>query len=338
MNTKTQLQPPDVRPYEYLGASATAQTNGSEMNARSVSGPRWEQNNTDKNTSWKNNTLADRARTGHLSCTGAWLNLTTTLLWQIYYVLPATTLSPQQCKQIMQPYLQTGLAAAGYLKSFPRAIVHAPHYHFGLGLTDLHTEQGITHLLLLLCHGHCTDNLTRQLIWGSLKNMCLEMGFSGSIFMLPYNDLHCLATKSWVKTAWQFQQTHKIWLETDIQDLTTSRINDKLIMPAFYEAGFQGCDLACLNCCQIYVQCTSLADLCNGSGQYLNPDMWAGQSNTTFTSGYSWPRQSKPTKKTGFAGKLQFEAPFTLISSTTLTVHWSNGWWPLYKQSKDGTG
>jgi len=182
------------------------------MNPQSILGSRWEQKNTDKNISWKHQ---HKARTGHLSCTAAWLNLTTTLLWQLYYILPATTLSTQQCKQIMRPYLQTGLAAAGYLQSFPRAIVHAPHQHFGLGLTDLHTKQGITHLLLLLCHGHCADNLTGQLIWGSLENMGLEVGFAGNIFMLPYDDLNLLATKSWVKTGWQSNRPTTLdWTQT----------------------------------------------------------------------------------------------------------------------------
>jgi len=101
----------------------------------------------------KSNTWADKARTSHLNRTAVWLNLTTTLLCQIHYVLPATNLSPTQCEKIMQPYLQTGLVAAGYLCSFPQAIVHTPICHFGIGLTDLYTKQGITHLLTLLWHG-----------------------------------------------------------------------------------------------------------------------------------------------------------------------------------------
>jgi len=44
-------------------------------------------------------TWADKARTGHLNQNTAWLNLMTTLLCQINYVLPATILSPQQCKK-----------------------------------------------------------------------------------------------------------------------------------------------------------------------------------------------------------------------------------------------
>jgi len=68
--------------------------------------------------------------------------------------------------------------------------------------------------------------------------MSLEVGFSGNIFKAPYNDLHQLATKAWVKTVWQFQQTHNIRLDTDIPELLISRMNDELIMPAFYKAGF----------------------------------------------------------------------------------------------------
>jgi len=145
-------------------------------------------------------------------------------------------------EQIMWPYHQTGLAAASYLWSFPRAIVHAPHWHFGLGLTNLQTKQSITHLLLLLCHRHCAGDLTSQLIQGSLKNMHLKLGSSGCIFLLPYKDLNPLATKSWVKMVWQFQQTHNIRIDMDIQDSTISRINYLLILPAFYATGFQGCN------------------------------------------------------------------------------------------------
>jgi len=145
------------------------------MHSRSIPSSRWKQKTQTKILMDKTLTWTNKARTGHLSRTAA---LTTTLLQQIYYILPATTLTTQQCKQMMQPYLQTGLAAASYLRSFPQAMVHAPHQHFGLGLTNLHTKQGIMHLLLLIKHDHCANNITGQLIQGSLENMHLELGFS----------------------------------------------------------------------------------------------------------------------------------------------------------------
>jgi len=172
--------------------------------------------------------------------------------------------------------------------SFPWAIVHASLQHFGLGLTDMHTEQGITHLLILLKHGYQTDDLTGQLIQGLTENMRLELGFSGRIFTLPY--------QSWIKMVWQFQQTHSICLNMDILDLTLARVNDILIMPAFHAARFWG------RSCTTQSMPTPLTmhligDLCNRSSNYLNPEMWAGRPNTTFMSGYTWPNQTRPTKQ-----------------------------------------
>jgi len=88
------------------------------------------------------------------------------------------------------------------------------------------------------------DDHTRQLIQGSMENMQLEIGFSGSIFQLPYDKLQHLATKSWIKMAWQFQQTHNIRINMDIPDFTMARVNNTLIMPSFHSAKFCGSDLA----------------------------------------------------------------------------------------------
>jgi len=179
-----------------------------------------------------------------------------------------------------------------------------------IGLTDLYTEQGIIHLLILLHHGHCTNDLTGQLIQRCLENMHLEIGFSGPIFVLPYDDLHQLATMSWVKVGWQFQQMHNIQIKTDTPDLKISHTNNQLLMPAFYSVGFCRDDLSHLNQCHIYLQIMPLADLCNGLGFYLNLDMWTGQTNTTFNSGYTWPRQPRPTKQDRICWQIAIQSTF----------------------------
>jgi len=52
----------------------------------------------------------------HLDQSAAWLNITTTLICQVYYKLPATTtLSQHQCETITMPcLLWNGMAAARY--------------------------------------------------------------------------------------------------------------------------------------------------------------------------------------------------------------------------------
>jgi len=106
----------------------------------------------------------ENTRTAHLDCTAVWLNITTTLIWQIYYVLPAATLMPPQCKRIMRPCISNGLAAVGYMQSFLLAIIHAPYKYYGLNLTDMYTEPGIQHILAVLQFRHSLDNLTGRLI------------------------------------------------------------------------------------------------------------------------------------------------------------------------------
>jgi len=54
----------------------------------------------------KTKTWADNARTGHLNKVATWLNLTLTILWQVHYVLPATTLTQNQCDKVMAPCLR----------------------------------------------------------------------------------------------------------------------------------------------------------------------------------------------------------------------------------------
>jgi len=72
----------------------------------------------------------------------------------VYYILPATTLTPNQCDQIMRPCLMDRMAAAGYNRSFPRAIISTPSKYYGLNLTDMYTKQGIQHLLMMLQYRH----------------------------------------------------------------------------------------------------------------------------------------------------------------------------------------
>jgi len=54
--------------------------------------------------------------------------------------------------------------AAGYTRSFPRAIIHAPYKYFGLNLTDMYSEQGVQHILVVLQFGHSSNDLTGKLI------------------------------------------------------------------------------------------------------------------------------------------------------------------------------
>jgi len=231
----------------------------------------------------------------HLDQTVEWLNITTMLIWQIFYVLPTTTLTQNQCNQIMRPCLSDGLAVAGYTRSFPRAIIHASYKYFGLNLTNMYTKQVVQHILVVVQFGHSSYDLTGKLIWGSLELLTVEVEMPENPFQLDYNTFDLLATNSWVKMLWQFQNLHNIWIETDLQKLQTSWLQDQFLILSFVRASIGRTKLAQINHCQLYLQVTTNSDICNGSGQYILPDMWVGKQNQTFT--YHWPNQGQPPKK-----------------------------------------
>ena len=96
----------------------------------------------------------DQVQSGHLPRHLAWQALTSTLIPKLCYPLPATTFSQCACNHILAPALQAGLPASGIVRTFPRALIHAPLSAQGLDLPDLYSEQGISYVGQLIAHGH----------------------------------------------------------------------------------------------------------------------------------------------------------------------------------------
>jgi len=69
-----------------------------------------------------------------------------------------------QCMAIMCPILAQGLPATGFVRSFPRAIVHGPWQWGGLNIPNLFTEQLIAHAHTILKFGGQKGNITRCLL------------------------------------------------------------------------------------------------------------------------------------------------------------------------------
>jgi len=49
--------------------------------------------------------------------------------------------------------------------------------------------------------------------------------------------------------------------------------HDCFLIKSFAQARIQGIELTRINNCQLYLQVMALADICNGAGQYIIPDM-----------------------------------------------------------------
>jgi len=47
----------------------------------------------------------------------------------------------------------------------------------------------------------------------------------------------------------------------------------------------------------MFLQLATIADISNGTGFYISDNMLAEQANITFSLGYTWPNQNKPSKQ-----------------------------------------
>jgi len=151
-------------------------------------------------------------------------------------------------------------------------------------------------------------------------------------FTQDYMEMHSLGTNSRIKTVWQFQHNHAIRIETDLPSLTIVRTNDWFLIQSFQQAGLKGAELAKVNQCRIYLQVTTLADICDGSGAYILPHMWASRPNTTFTTGFHWPNQGRPPKKDWIQWQLAVHQAFLVNHLLRLDQPLSK-WLQLLSQS-----
>jgi len=238
----------------------------------------------------------DHVRAGHLPRHLAWQALTISLLPKLKYPLPATTFSRKACHKILSPALQAGLSASGVVRSFPRVLVHAPLAARGLNLPDLYLEQGISFIEMLLNHGFRRDDITGKLLRGTLQQMKVELGLPGPLLQQDYSKYHWLATDTWIKHAWLFLWEHDMSVEEEGPHLQCSREGDCFLIPTFHAAGFRGKQLQQLNRCRLFLQVTTLADICIGSGRSIAASAWNGTCDDSRPHYYRWPEQTRPPR------------------------------------------
>jgi len=204
-------------------------------------------------------------RTGHLPRHLTWQSLNTAILKTLTFPLPSTTLTQEQCKQIMRPIIRAGLSGSGTMNSLPRILVNAPIMYHGYALPELYVEQGILHIqkIMKFCNSKA---LTGELLRCSVEQHKLELGLPGPFFTNDYKLLGHLATATWVKHTWKFLSQHNIQLLDTTADIPPRCANDTPLMQAFIHAGYRNNDLRRLNLCRLFLQAATVADLLTVDG------------------------------------------------------------------------
>jgi len=116
----------------------------------------------------------------------------------IVYLLMVMTVSANQCNLIMRLILKQGLSKVRIMHTFPCTLAYAPLQYGGLEIPNLHTEQLVKQLEMLLRHGDKLMDMTSLLIWANVEAFKLEAGLQGELVDLPLAIVANI-TESWLK-------------------------------------------------------------------------------------------------------------------------------------------
>ena len=235
-----------------------------------------------------------KLKNGRLDQVATQIALHTTIYRSLAYCLPATTMTPQQCKKVLQPLLFGTLPRMGVVRTMNRTAVHLPRSLGGLGIPDLYTLQGVEHIKVLLTHGG-TQTPTGIILQTLSEFHILEAGSQHSLLELPA-EYHALLTPTWMSNTLQFLQEHRIGFDTTLPTLECWTTHDVSIMDTILSHQIISSEeCKAINRCRLYLQITMMSDVVNTDGGLLAP-CWRCQKYTSLSSQrYVWPHQEKPS-------------------------------------------
>jgi len=190
----------------------------------------------------------------------------------------ATTLTWEQCEQILRPALYQLLPAIGINRHFPRKMVYGHKSQYGLGIPHLYDLQGFQHLSALMKFTSL-KNPTGDLLQHSYEALQVELGIPGEIF--KDHDPHIwnsITTPSWLSQTWSYAHEQDIDIHTGIPPLQSQCENDVFLMVALVKVGYRGEKLRLLNGCRLWLKMVMLSYMTNGDGTELDQDILQGNN------------------------------------------------------------
>ena len=225
----------------------------------------------------------------------------TSLYPSLTFGLLATTLTENQAADTFKPIRAHALSNMGYNKHIPKIVVHGPEKYGGIGIKDIYSIQGIEHVKILLEEGGGTSP-TSQLLDITIHGHILEIGRSGNLFNMSYEEVGHRMTESWVKNTLKFINQSEIEIETKQHELQLWRQHDQLIMDEIHNT--QGhhitqAETEAANRCRIYLRATTKSDITTGDGRNLLRSAWNCKRDWVSPSNkaYRWPEQRRPGKE-----------------------------------------
>ena len=179
-----------------------------------------------------------------------------------------TTIDEATWRSILSPVLQVCLPKAGICRNFPRAVVMASVSLQGLGIPNSFACQLYAHLDMLLRHpANRTD--TAKYLENKLQSHQLETGTSFGLFQQDYSNTAILASDTWLKRVWEELESVDMYVAFDSPVLELQRDGDALLVEVFMDAEVDQETLKWLNWCRLYLQVSSVADICTADGKFI---------------------------------------------------------------------
>jgi hypothetical protein len=163
----------------------------------------------------------------------------------------------------------------------------------GIGIQHIFTTQETRRLKNLIVHT-ALQTLSGDLFQASLETLIVEVGIGDDVLDYPYYQLCFLATKSLIKSTWQYLSKHQLRLLHDIKT-PPLREGDLPLMRIFYEAGVREGDLLAINRCRIYKKIYYLSDI-TADGTQVIQSLLHGHSREPL-NGFEWPAQGNPSAR-----------------------------------------
>ena len=209
------------------------------------------------------------------------------------YVLPATSLSDEDCDKIDTMIHKTLLPKLGVVRSLSIAYRSAPSKYQGLGSLHTSSKQFLLKIKLFLQHANTNSQLGLNITNG-LESLHLLMGVNTPLFQLSYEDYGFLSEETWITHIWMKASQYGFVLQGSYTKPNIIRKGDFPLMEALVQSNrMSQADMLSVNRCRVYLHAQNVSDIATGDGLYINQRFL--QSNIQpIQSKYVWPHQVKP--------------------------------------------
>jgi len=241
----------------------------------------------------KSRHLARKIRASSLPPQAANLAYNSVALPQLQYSLLMTTYSAQELEKIQKPLTRAFLPRMGFNSGMKRAVVFGPRKYGGYQMGNVDTNRGHDQIKYILGHIRMQDPLG-LMMEAVLAQTQLFSGSGTHILEDPSQILNYVPV-TWVTTVATFLAKIKSTIiSKHAWKPTFQRTNDRFLMDDFRTHTQSKTQLSRLNACRLFLKVTTLADICDATGQYIERDKFDGTSEPAHSK-YVWPKQVYPT-------------------------------------------